>query len=61
MHTLTSELRRRAAERGDSDLMSLWCGQGVRLATELPAAELVHRLAEEAAATIARLDKAAGR
>lgn len=61
MHTLTSELRRRAAERDEPDLMSLWCGQGVRLATELPAAELVHRLAEDAAATIARLDKLAGR
>src|SRR5688500_3932310 len=57
MHTLTSELRRRAAERDEPDLMSLWCGQGVRLATELPAAELVHCLAEDAAATIARLDK----
>jgi nitronate monooxygenase len=61
MHTLTSELRRRAAERDEPDLMSLWCGQGVRLATELPAAELVHCLAEDAAASIARLEKLAGR
>jgi len=36
-------------------------GQGVRLATELPAGELVRRLADDAAATIARLAKAAGR
>ncbi len=61
MHTLTSELRRRAAERDDPELMSLWCGQGVRLATEIPAAELVRQVAEDAAATIARLGKLAGR
>jgi len=60
MHTLTAELRRRAAERNEPDLMSLWCGQGIRLATELPAAELVRRLADDAAATIARLAKAVG-
>jgi len=61
MHTLTADLRRRAAERDEPDLMSLWCGQGVRLATELPAGELVRRLADDAAATISRLAKAAGR
>jgi len=60
MHTLTAELRRAAAQHGDPELMSLWCGQGVRLGTELPAGELVRRLAEEAAATIGRLVKAAG-
>jgi nitronate monooxygenase len=61
MHTLTSELRRRAAERDEPDLMSLWCGQGIRLATEEPAGTLVRRLADDAAATIARLAKTAGR
>ena len=61
MHTLTADLRRRAAERDDPELMSLWCGQGIRLGTELPAAELVRRLADDAAATISRLAKAAGR
>ena len=61
MHTLTADLRRRAAERDEPDLMSLWCGQGIRLATELPAADLVRRLADDAAATIARLAKATGR
>jgi nitronate monooxygenase len=57
MHTLTADLRRRATERDVPDLMALWCGQGVRLATELPAGELVRRLADDAAATIARLTK----
>jgi nitronate monooxygenase len=61
MHTITAELRRRAAERDEPDLMALWCGQGIRLATELPAAELVRRLAADAAATIDRLAKLAGR
>ena len=57
MNTLTADLRRKAAERDDPELMSLWCGQGVRLATELPAGEIVRRLADDAAATIARLSK----
>jgi nitronate monooxygenase len=61
MHTLTADLRRRATERDNPDLMSLWCGQGIRLGTELPAAELVQKLVEDAAATIRRLAKAAGR
>jgi nitronate monooxygenase len=60
MHTLTAELRRRAAERDEPELMSLWCGQGIHLATELPAAELVRRLADDAAAAVARLAKATG-
>jgi len=60
MNTLTTELRRRAAARDEPDFMSLWCGQGIRLATQLPAAELVRRIADEAAATIARLAKTAG-
>ena len=60
MHTLTSELRRAAAERGEPELMSLWCGQGVRLGTELPAGELVERIAAELAATAAGLAEGAG-
>lgn len=61
MHTLTADLRRAAAQQDDPELMSLWCGQGIRLASELPAGELVRRLADDAAATIGRLVKAAGR
>jgi len=57
MHTLTADLRRRATERDVPDLMALWCGQGAPMGTELPAGELVRRLAEETAATIARLGK----
>jgi nitronate monooxygenase len=48
MNALTRDLRRAAAERGDASVLSLWAGQGVGLAREMPAAELVARLAEEA-------------
>ncbi|HVW35272.1 MAG TPA: nitronate monooxygenase [Acidimicrobiia bacterium] len=55
MHTLTSELRRTAAAHDDPDLMSLWCGQGIRLSSEEPAADVVARVVEDAAAVIAAL------
>jgi nitronate monooxygenase len=55
MNTLTADLRRRANECGEPDLMSLWCGQGVRLAAEVPAGDLVRRLVDDAATTISRL------
>ncbi len=40
----TRPLRAAAAARGDTGRMSLWAGQGYRLAAELPAAEIVDRL-----------------
>lgn len=48
MNALTRDLRRVAAERGDDSLLSLWAGQGVGMARELPAGELVRTLAREA-------------
>jgi nitronate monooxygenase len=57
MHALTAELRRQAARLDRGDLMSLWCGQGVRMGTELPAGDLVRRLDAEAAAIVARLSR----
>jgi nitronate monooxygenase len=33
-----------AAASGDTERMSLWAGQGYRLAAELPAGEIVDRL-----------------
>lgn len=42
-------LRSEAAIRGDTRFLSLWAGQGARLARDLPAAELVEQLVEEAA------------
>lgn len=44
----TRPLRNEAASRGDTRFLSLWAGQGAGLARELPAAELVRQLVEEA-------------
>jgi nitronate monooxygenase len=51
----TRPLRTEAAVRGDTRFLSLWAGQGVGLARDLPAAELVQQLVEEAAAIRARI------
>lgn len=47
LHHMTQPLRRAAAAAGDPDGMSLWAGQGYRLARDLPAAELVRQLMDE--------------
>lgn len=47
-NSLTRAIRGSGAERGDAGLLSLWAGQGVRLARSLPAGELVRVLVEEA-------------
>jgi nitronate monooxygenase len=44
INNATRPLRAAAAARGDTERMSLWAGQGYRLAAELPAAEIVDRL-----------------
>ncbi|MFL6846580.1 MAG: NAD(P)H-dependent flavin oxidoreductase [Allosphingosinicella sp.] len=56
-NALTRPLRTRAAELGEAELLSLWAGQGLRLARELPAAELVRALVAETKAAAARLQK----
>jgi nitronate monooxygenase len=48
VHNLTAPLRAAARAGGDADGMHLWAGQGHPLADEVPAGELVRRLAEEA-------------
>lgn len=55
LHSMTAELSRAAAAAGDAELMSLWCGQGVALGTDLPAGGLVARIAAEADAVISGL------
>jgi nitronate monooxygenase len=45
LHHLTKDLRRAAGAAGDPHAMSMWAGQGFRLAEELPAADVVLRLA----------------
>ena len=44
INNATRPLRAAAAARGDTGNMSLWAGQGYRLAAELPAAEIIERL-----------------
>ena len=53
VHHLTAPLRAAAREQGDADGFHLWAGQAHALAEELPAGELVRRLAAEASAALA--------
>ena len=46
-NALTRPMRNAAAKAGDTERLSLWAGQGVRLARRMKAAELVRRLLEE--------------
>lgn len=52
MNALTAGLRRRAAELGRSDLLSLWAGQGVAALRPRPAAALFALLVEETEAAL---------
>jgi nitronate monooxygenase len=54
-NTLTRPLRAAAAKAGRAEFLSLWAGQGVRLARRQSAAELVARLAKETAEVVERL------
>jgi nitronate monooxygenase len=54
-NALTRPLRNAAARQGRIDYLSLWAGQGVRLARRQPAATLIARLAHEAEAVVRRL------
>ena len=44
---LTRPLRTMAAKQGRAEFLSLWAGQGLRLAHRQPAAELIARLKDE--------------
>ncbi|MBE9917649.1 nitronate monooxygenase [Paenibacillus donghaensis] len=44
LHHMTQGLRKTAAQNGNPEYMSLWAGQGYRLAQPLPAGELVRNL-----------------
>lgn len=54
-NALTRSLRSAAARQGRAEFLSLWSGQGLRMARRLPAAELVERLSRETRAAIERL------
>jgi nitronate monooxygenase len=53
-NALTRPLRAAAAKANRADLLSLWAGQGVRMARRQKAADLVARLAAEAEACLRR-------
>ncbi len=51
-NAFTRDIRKRAAERGRAEFLSLWAGQGVGLIREGTAAGLVRALREEAVAAL---------
>lgn len=54
-NALTRPLRTAAAKQGRAEFLSLWAGQGVRMARRMKTADLVATLAEETDAAIRRL------
>jgi hypothetical protein len=54
-NALTQPLRTTAAQQGRAEFLSLWTGQGVRLARRQAAATLIAQLAHETEAVIQRL------
>jgi nitronate monooxygenase len=60
-NALTRPLRTAAAKAGRAELLSLWAGQGVRLARRQPAASLVARLVKDTEDAISRLVEATDR
>jgi nitronate monooxygenase len=60
-NALTRPLRTAAARQGRAEFLSLWSGQGVRLAHRQSASELVARLAKEIDAALSSLQKRAAR
>ena len=54
LNALTGELRLAATQKGDARFLSLWAGQGLRLARAEPAAAVVARITEEAARVLGR-------
>lgn len=56
---LTRPLRAAAAKQGRAEFLSLWAGQGLRMARKQGAAELIARLVREMDAAFARLERSA--
>jgi len=54
-NALTRPLRSAAARQGRAEFLSLWAGQGLRLARRQSAGDLVARLAQETQTAVARL------
>jgi nitronate monooxygenase len=60
IHQLTAPLRTAARAVGNTQAINLWAGQAYPLAEELPAADLVRKLAADARAALAAASKRAG-
>jgi len=60
VHHMTRPLRAAAAAAGDVEGLHLWAGQTYTLAQEVPAAELVARLHEQAAAALVAAQRRLG-
>lgn len=58
-NALTRPLRAAAGQAGRPEFLSLWAGQGVRLARQAPAAALVARLTRETDDALARMGRLA--
>lgn len=58
-NTLTRPLRSAAAQQGRAEFLSLWAGQGVRMARQEPAGKLVARLVRETETAIGQMRGAA--
>lgn len=56
-NSLTSQMRKVAAQTGDPGLLSLWAGQGSRMARALSAGELVRQLEEEIRAAVRNVSR----
>jgi nitronate monooxygenase len=54
IHYVTAELRRRAREQENAELINLWAGEAHELARELPAAEIVAELVAGARSALRR-------
>jgi nitronate monooxygenase len=59
-NVLTRPLRNAAARNGRAEFLSLWAGQGLRLARRQSAAALLERLSKETDAAVAELTKRVG-
>ena len=56
-NTLTRPIRSTAAKQGRAEFLSLWAGQGLRLARRQSAADLVERLVKETDEAVGRLTR----
>ena len=59
-NALTRPMRTAAASQGRAEFLSLWAGQGVRLARRRPASAIVQSIATEMSTIIERLDASRG-